>query len=163
MWIPQLSVSVDKKILMLVNVNDPEDRIELTFQRHYGNIVSYRWYCTPSHTHYPESRRWDHCTDVYSSSPPPFEVRWWLHNDRLLPRILRGDLHSPPGDRPRALPGPRPQGLPEQRGHLPGFKQGCIVWGQQVNSSQTKQPSLHLFIFMVKVLESKPTCCVWQH
>lgn len=42
----QVSVSVDKKILMLFNVNDPENRIELTFQRHYGNIVSYRWYCT---------------------------------------------------------------------------------------------------------------------
>ncbi|XP_041788987.1 WD repeat-containing protein 19 [Chelmon rostratus] len=39
-----VSVSVDKKILMLFNVNDPENRIELTFQRHYGNIVSYRWY-----------------------------------------------------------------------------------------------------------------------
>lgn len=40
----QASVSVDKKILMLFNVNDPENRIELTFQRRYGNIVSYRWY-----------------------------------------------------------------------------------------------------------------------
>lgn len=39
-----VSVSVDKKILMLFNVNDPENRIELTFQRHYGHIVSYRWY-----------------------------------------------------------------------------------------------------------------------
>ncbi|CAJ1052137.1 WD repeat-containing protein 19 [Xyrichtys novacula] len=39
-----VSVSVDKKILMLFSVNDPENRIELTFQRHYGNIVSYRWY-----------------------------------------------------------------------------------------------------------------------
>uniref|UniRef100_A0A3Q3W5I8 WD repeat domain 19 n=1 Tax=Mola mola TaxID=94237 RepID=A0A3Q3W5I8_MOLML len=39
-----VSVSVDKKILMLFNVNDPENRIELTFQRHYGSIVSYRWY-----------------------------------------------------------------------------------------------------------------------
>lgn len=40
-----MSLSVDKKILMLYLVNDPENRIELTFQRHYGNIVSYRWYC----------------------------------------------------------------------------------------------------------------------
>ncbi|TMS23823.1 WD repeat-containing protein 19 [Larimichthys crocea] len=39
-----VSLSVDKKILMLYLVNDPENRIELTFQRHYGNIVSYRWY-----------------------------------------------------------------------------------------------------------------------
>ncbi|XP_035492016.2 WD repeat-containing protein 19 isoform X2 [Scophthalmus maximus] len=39
-----VSVSVDKKILMLFNINDPENPIELTFQRRYGNIVSYRWY-----------------------------------------------------------------------------------------------------------------------
>uniref|UniRef100_A0A672JFN3 WD repeat-containing protein 19 n=1 Tax=Salarias fasciatus TaxID=181472 RepID=A0A672JFN3_SALFA len=39
-----VSVSVDKKILMLFNVNDPENRIELAFQPLYGNIVSYRWY-----------------------------------------------------------------------------------------------------------------------
>nr|XP_043885090.1 WD repeat-containing protein 19-like [Solea senegalensis] len=39
-----VSVSVDKKILMLFSVNDPDNRIELTFQRHYGNIVSYHWY-----------------------------------------------------------------------------------------------------------------------
>lgn len=45
----QVSVSVDKKILMLFNVNDPEDRMELTFQRFYGHIVSYRWYGTRSY------------------------------------------------------------------------------------------------------------------
>ncbi|CAL1601444.1 unnamed protein product [Knipowitschia caucasica] len=39
-----VSVSVDKKILVLFNINDPEDRIDLAFQRHYGHIVSYRWY-----------------------------------------------------------------------------------------------------------------------
>ncbi|CAN9510421.1 unnamed protein product [Ophioblennius macclurei] len=39
-----VSVSVDKKILMLFNVNDPENRIELAFQPLYGSIVSYRWY-----------------------------------------------------------------------------------------------------------------------
>uniref|UniRef100_A0A3Q3N032 WD repeat-containing protein 19 n=1 Tax=Mastacembelus armatus TaxID=205130 RepID=A0A3Q3N032_9TELE len=39
-----VSVSVDKKILMLFSINDPDNRIELTFQRRYGNIVSYRWY-----------------------------------------------------------------------------------------------------------------------
>uniref|UniRef100_A0A671TEN5 WD repeat domain 19 n=1 Tax=Sparus aurata TaxID=8175 RepID=A0A671TEN5_SPAAU len=39
-----VSLSVEKKILMLFNVLDPENRIELTFQRHYGHIVSYRWY-----------------------------------------------------------------------------------------------------------------------
>uniref|UniRef100_A0A669CGS2 WD repeat domain 19 n=1 Tax=Oreochromis niloticus TaxID=8128 RepID=A0A669CGS2_ORENI len=37
-------VSVDKKILMLFNINDPGNQIELAFERHYGNIVSYRWY-----------------------------------------------------------------------------------------------------------------------
>ncbi|KAK7929442.1 hypothetical protein WMY93_005837 [Mugilogobius chulae] len=39
-----VSVSVDKKILVLFNINDPDDRIDLAFQRHYGHIVSYRWY-----------------------------------------------------------------------------------------------------------------------
>lgn len=39
-----VSLSVDKKILMLFNIHDPDNRIDLTFQRHYGNIVSYRWY-----------------------------------------------------------------------------------------------------------------------
>ncbi|KAJ0055626.1 hypothetical protein NL108_006477 [Boleophthalmus pectinirostris] len=39
-----VSVSVDKKILVLFNINDPEDRIDLAFERHYGHIVSYRWY-----------------------------------------------------------------------------------------------------------------------
>lgn len=39
-----VSVSVDKKILILFNIDDPEDRIDLAFQRHYGHIVSYRWY-----------------------------------------------------------------------------------------------------------------------
>ncbi|XP_053281437.1 WD repeat-containing protein 19-like [Pleuronectes platessa] len=39
-----VSVSVGKKILMLFNVNDPENGVELTFQRRYGNIVSYHWY-----------------------------------------------------------------------------------------------------------------------
>ncbi|XP_004564353.3 WD repeat-containing protein 19 isoform X1 [Maylandia zebra] len=39
-----VSVSVDKKILMLFNINDPGNPIELAFERRYGNIVSYRWY-----------------------------------------------------------------------------------------------------------------------
>ncbi|XP_029010876.1 WD repeat-containing protein 19 [Betta splendens] len=39
-----VSVSVGKKILILFNINDPEDRIDLTFQHRYGNIVSYRWF-----------------------------------------------------------------------------------------------------------------------
>lgn len=46
----QVSVSVDKKILMLFNINDPGNPIELAFERRYGNIVSYRWYCICSHT-----------------------------------------------------------------------------------------------------------------
>ncbi|XP_037327609.2 WD repeat-containing protein 19 isoform X1 [Pungitius pungitius] len=39
-----VSLSVENKNLMLFNTNDLENRIELTFQRHYGQIVSYRWY-----------------------------------------------------------------------------------------------------------------------
>uniref|UniRef100_A0A7N6FAY9 WD repeat domain 19 n=1 Tax=Anabas testudineus TaxID=64144 RepID=A0A7N6FAY9_ANATE len=39
-----VSVSVGKKILMLFNINDPDNRIDLTFQHRYGNIVSYRWF-----------------------------------------------------------------------------------------------------------------------
>ncbi|KAM9313669.1 WD repeat-containing protein 19 [Pholidichthys leucotaenia] len=39
-----VSVSVEKKMLVLFNVNDPGNPIELVFERHYGNIVSYRWY-----------------------------------------------------------------------------------------------------------------------
>ncbi|XP_033828361.1 WD repeat-containing protein 19 [Periophthalmus magnuspinnatus] len=39
-----ISFSVDKKILVLFNINDPEDRTHLAFQRHYGHIVSYCWY-----------------------------------------------------------------------------------------------------------------------
>lgn len=39
----QVSVCVDKKILMLFNINDPDNRVELSFLGHYGNIVSYRW------------------------------------------------------------------------------------------------------------------------
>lgn len=42
-------MSVGKKILMLFNINDPENRIDLTFQHRYGNIVSYRWYYTLKH------------------------------------------------------------------------------------------------------------------
>ncbi|XP_037530887.1 WD repeat-containing protein 19 [Nematolebias whitei] len=39
-----VSVSMDKKILMLFNISDPQNPIELAFERRYGNIVSYRWY-----------------------------------------------------------------------------------------------------------------------
>lgn len=45
----QVSVCVDKKILMLFNINDPDNRVELSFLGHYGNIVSYRWWCSHSH------------------------------------------------------------------------------------------------------------------
>lgn len=41
---------MDKKILMLFNINDPDNRVELSFLSHYGNIVSYRWYCRRSQT-----------------------------------------------------------------------------------------------------------------
>ncbi|KAK2918993.1 WD repeat-containing protein 19 [Channa argus] len=39
-----VSVSVGKKILMIFNINDPENGIRLTFEHHYGNIVSHRWF-----------------------------------------------------------------------------------------------------------------------
>ncbi|XP_068448207.1 WD repeat-containing protein 19 [Clinocottus analis] len=39
-----VSLSVDNKMLMLYNINDPENPFNLTFQPHYGHIVSYRWY-----------------------------------------------------------------------------------------------------------------------
>ncbi|XP_015234608.1 PREDICTED: WD repeat-containing protein 19 [Cyprinodon variegatus] len=39
-----VSMSVDKKILTLFNLNDPQNPIELAFERHYGNLVSHRWF-----------------------------------------------------------------------------------------------------------------------
>ncbi|KAM6940536.1 WD repeat-containing protein 19 [Xenentodon cancila] len=39
-----VSVSLDKKSLILFNINDPENPIKLAFQQRYGNIVSYHWY-----------------------------------------------------------------------------------------------------------------------
>lgn len=45
----QVSVSIDKKILMLFNLNDPQNPVELAFEHHYGNIASYRWYSSLSH------------------------------------------------------------------------------------------------------------------
>ncbi|XP_077157824.1 WD repeat-containing protein 19 isoform X1 [Paroedura picta] len=39
-----VSVVIGKKILYLFNFKDPDNPIELQFQQHYGNIVSYKWY-----------------------------------------------------------------------------------------------------------------------
>ncbi|XP_061566182.1 WD repeat-containing protein 19 [Cololabis saira] len=39
-----ISLSLDKKSLILFNINDLENPIKLAFQRRYGNIVSYHWY-----------------------------------------------------------------------------------------------------------------------
>ncbi|XP_028973960.2 WD repeat-containing protein 19 [Esox lucius] len=39
-----VSVAVGKKTLFLLNLNDPENPIELAFQQRYGHIISYRWY-----------------------------------------------------------------------------------------------------------------------
>ncbi|XP_047221085.1 WD repeat-containing protein 19 [Girardinichthys multiradiatus] len=39
-----VSMSVDKKILTLFNINDPQNPIELAFERQYGNLVSHRWF-----------------------------------------------------------------------------------------------------------------------
>ena len=71
----QVSVTVDKKILTLVNVNDPQNPIELTFQRRYGNIVSYRWYCAHSHTNPTLVLNGSRCTCPKSCS---FSRPLWL-------------------------------------------------------------------------------------
>jgi WD repeat-containing protein 19 len=39
-----VSAIVGKKTMFLLNINDPENPIELAFQARYGNIVSYQWY-----------------------------------------------------------------------------------------------------------------------
>ncbi|XP_028657806.1 WD repeat-containing protein 19 [Erpetoichthys calabaricus] len=39
-----VSVVVGKKTLFLLNLNDPDNPIELAFQQRYGNIMSYKWY-----------------------------------------------------------------------------------------------------------------------
>ncbi|XP_012720994.2 WD repeat-containing protein 19 [Fundulus heteroclitus] len=39
-----VSMFVDKKILSLFNINDPQNPIELVFERHYGSLVSHRWF-----------------------------------------------------------------------------------------------------------------------
>lgn len=35
---------VGKRTLYLYNLLDPENPIELAFQQHYGNIVTYKWF-----------------------------------------------------------------------------------------------------------------------
>ncbi|XP_014836361.1 PREDICTED: WD repeat-containing protein 19 [Poecilia mexicana] len=39
-----VSMCVDKKILTLFNISDPNNPIELAFERQYGNLVSHRWF-----------------------------------------------------------------------------------------------------------------------
>lgn len=40
----KISIVVNKQTLYLINVNDPDNPLELAFQAKYGNIVSYRWF-----------------------------------------------------------------------------------------------------------------------
>ena len=40
----QLSVVIGKLVLLLYNLQDPENPIECNFQERYGNIVAYEWY-----------------------------------------------------------------------------------------------------------------------
>ncbi|XP_062348694.1 WD repeat-containing protein 19 isoform X2 [Cinclus cinclus] len=40
----QVSIVVGKKTLFLFNLNDPDNPIDLKFQKPYGSIVSYKWY-----------------------------------------------------------------------------------------------------------------------
>ncbi|XP_038608395.1 WD repeat-containing protein 19-like [Tachyglossus aculeatus] len=39
-----ISVVVGKKNIFLINVNSPENPVELEFQQHYGSIVCYHWF-----------------------------------------------------------------------------------------------------------------------
>ncbi|XP_038055636.1 WD repeat-containing protein 19-like isoform X2 [Patiria miniata] len=39
-----ISASVGKKTLFLLNIDDPDNPIELAFQQRYGAIVAYKWY-----------------------------------------------------------------------------------------------------------------------
>lgn len=35
---------VGKKSLTLINLQDPENPLQMSFENRYGNIVSYQWY-----------------------------------------------------------------------------------------------------------------------
>ncbi len=39
-----VSVSMDRKTILLYNLDDPENALELAFQQRYGHIVSFRWF-----------------------------------------------------------------------------------------------------------------------
>eukprot|EP00475_Leptophrys_vorax_P037353 TRINITY_DN64238_c0_g2_i1.p1 TRINITY_DN64238_c0_g2~~TRINITY_DN64238_c0_g2_i1.p1 ORF type:complete len:507 (-),score=116.28 TRINITY_DN64238_c0_g2_i1:689-2209(-) len=39
-----ISVCLDRKTILLYNLNDPENALELAFQSKYGNIVSFQWF-----------------------------------------------------------------------------------------------------------------------
>lgn len=40
----KVSAVVGKRTLILLNINDPDNPIELAFQQIYGTITTYRWY-----------------------------------------------------------------------------------------------------------------------
>jgi len=37
-------VSMDRKTILLYNLDDPENALELAFQPKYGQIVSFKWF-----------------------------------------------------------------------------------------------------------------------
>lgn len=39
-----VSVSMDRKTILLYNLDDPENALELAFQQRYGHIVAFRWF-----------------------------------------------------------------------------------------------------------------------
>lgn len=39
-----VSVSMDRKTILLYNLDDPENALELAFQQRYGHIVSFKWF-----------------------------------------------------------------------------------------------------------------------
>ncbi len=39
-----VSVSMDRKTILLYNLDDPENALELAFQPRYGQIVTFHWY-----------------------------------------------------------------------------------------------------------------------
>ncbi|MEQ2163017.1 hypothetical protein GOODEAATRI_025949 [Goodea atripinnis] len=77
-------MSVDKKILTLFNINDPQNPIELAFERQYGNLVSHRWYCSPFTLFSTLTQHQGYCLDQLS----------WTDDGQLLAlSTQRGTIH----------------------------------------------------------------------
>lgn len=39
-----VSVSMERKTILLYNLDDPDNALELAFQQHYGHIVAFEWF-----------------------------------------------------------------------------------------------------------------------